>query len=147
MSGDVVLATRFGPESIPPARVAADLAARFGGRVTVLYVAAELDALAAAGGEAGVDAGLERERVMERVHDELRDFVASAFGDTPVNTRVVSGSVPDQVAAVAEELDAAFIVVGMHARSTLARLILGDTTQSILERANRPAVVVPLDPH
>jgi nucleotide-binding universal stress UspA family protein len=144
METEIVLATRFGATSADPARVAADLARRTGGRITVLYVATELEALALGASEAGVDPGVERQRVERRINHELRGFIDAYFPDVPVSVRIVEGDVADQVAGVSREIEAAYIVVGTRGRGPLARLILGDTTQSILHRAPCPVVVVPL---
>jgi nucleotide-binding universal stress UspA family protein len=114
MVPEIVLATRFGPSSAEPARVASELARRIGARITVLYVASELQALQVGGAEAGID---------------------------PV---IVEGDVADQVAGVARDVNATYIVVGTRGRGQLARLILGDTTQNILQRTPCPVLVVPL---
>ena len=144
MPNDVVLATRFGPESAEPARVARELARLTGGLVTIVYVATELGAVAAAAGEAGVRAGEERELQLENIRQELREFVAAHFADVNARARVMEGGVAESIASVAKEQDAAFLVVGTRGRSALARLVLGDTTQSILQHAPCPVVVVPL---
>jgi nucleotide-binding universal stress UspA family protein len=144
MATEIVLATRFGASSADPARVAADLARRIGGRVTVLYVATELEALELGAAEAGVDPAAERERIERRINHELREFIDTYFKDVPFAVRIVEGDVADCVAQVARETGAAYVVVGTRGRGQLARLILGDTTQSILQRTPCPVVVVPL---
>lgn len=144
MSTDIVLATRFGSESEEPARVAANLARMTGGRVTVVYVATELAAVTTAAGEAGVDPGEERDIQLEQIGAQLRDFVATHFADVNAGSRVVEGDVAEAIAAAAVEADAAFLVVGTHGHSSLRRLVLGDTTHSILQRTPCPVVVVPL---
>ena len=55
MRPEIVLATRFGPSSAEPARVAASLAHAIGAHITVLYVATELQALQVGGAEAAID--------------------------------------------------------------------------------------------
>ncbi|MEX1184059.1 MAG: universal stress protein [Gemmatimonadota bacterium] len=145
MSGEIVLATRFGPSSAAPAAVASRLADRFGAPITVVYVATELDALIVSGGEAGVDLHGERDRILERINDELVQFIAEHLHGRGASMRVVErGDVADGVTRAAEELGAAFLVVGTRGRGQLARLILGDTTQNILQHAPCPVVVVPL---
>ncbi|HEX6134330.1 MAG TPA: universal stress protein [Longimicrobiales bacterium] len=144
MSNDVVLATRFGGESAEPARVAENLARLTGGVVTIVYVATELGAVVAAAGEAGVRPADERELQLETIRRELREFVAKHFAGVDASARVVEGNVAEAIAAVAAELKAAFLVVGTRGRSALARLVLGDTTHSILQHAPCPVVVVPL---
>ena len=144
MSNDVVLATRFGAESEAPARVAANLAHMTGGRVTIVYVATELNAVTAAAGEAGVQPAEERQLQLEQIQQELREFSAEHFASVDAGTRVLEGDVAESISDVAAELGAAFLVVGTRGRSALSRLILGDTTHSILQHAPCPVVVVPL---
>jgi len=144
MSNDVVLATRFGAESEGPARVASQLARLTGGRVTIVYVASELNAVTAAAGEAGVQPVEERRVQLEEIQQELRDFVAEHFSAVAADARVLEGDVAESISDVAAELGAAFLVVGTRGRSALSRLILGDTTHSILQHAPCPVVVVPL---
>jgi nucleotide-binding universal stress UspA family protein len=144
---EIVLATRFGPSSAEPARVAARLAEQIGARVTVLYVASELEALELGAGESGVDPLAERERIERRINLELREFIDTFFTELPFSVRIVEGDVAEQVAHVATETGAAYVVVGTRGRGQLARLILGDTTQSILQRTPCPVVVVPLRDH
>lgn len=141
---DIVLATRFGPSSAEPARVAARLARQIGARIIVLYVATELQALQVGGAESGLDPATERERIDRRINDELREFIDTHLRDEPFDVRVVEGDVADCVSRVATEVGAAYIVVGTRGRGQLARLILGDTTQSILQRTPCPVIVVPL---
>ena len=144
MSNDIVLATRFGAESEAPARVAANLAGMTGGTVTIVYVASELAAVTAAAGEAGVQPAEERDLQLEKIRDQLRDFVDTHFAAVETESRVTEGDVAESIADVAAELNAAYLVVGTRGRSSLARLILGDTTHSILQHAPCPVVVVPL---
>jgi nucleotide-binding universal stress UspA family protein len=140
----VVLATRFGAESEGPARVASKLARLTGGRVTIVYVASELNAVTVAAGEAGVQPAEERRVQLEEIQQELRDFVAEHFSAMASDARVLEGDVAESISDVAAELGAAFLVVGTRGRSALSRLILGDTTHSILQHAPCPVVVVPL---
>jgi nucleotide-binding universal stress UspA family protein len=148
---DIVLATRFGPSSAEPARVASDLAHQLGSRIVVLYVATELQALHVGAAEAGIDPAAERERIDRRIHLELREFLDTYMKDIEFDVRIVEGDVAEQVAAVARDVGASYVVVGTRGRSQLARLILGDTTQSILQRTPCPVIVVPLrdtaEPH
>lgn len=139
----IVLATRFGPESEAPTAEARRLAQLLGGGLTVVYVATELTALSAAG-EAGIDPATHRTQQLERIREELRRFVAQHCEEMPVQVRVVEGDVAQSIAAAATELNAAYLVVGTRGRGALARLVLGDTTQSILQHAPCPVVVVPL---
>jgi nucleotide-binding universal stress UspA family protein len=144
MVPSIVLATRFGPSSAEPAAVAARLARQIGAHITVLYVATELEALELGAAEAGLDPGAERQRIRDRIDDELRSFIRANLDDLPFSVRIVEGDVAAEVAAAARDADAAYVVVGTRGRGQLMRLILGDTTQSILQRTPCPVIVVPL---
>jgi nucleotide-binding universal stress UspA family protein len=143
---EIVLATRFGTSSAEPARVAANLARQVGGHITVLYVATELEAVELGAAEAGIDPSAERARIEARIHAELKTFAAEYLAGLAVGVRVVEGHVAERVTQAAAELNADYIVVGTRGRGQLARLILGDTTHSILQHAPCPVVVVPLHP-
>lgn len=144
MAADIVLATRFGPSSAEPARVAAELARQIGARIVVLYVATELQALQVGGAEAGIDPATERARIDRRINDELRVFIDMHLKDERFDVRIVEGDVAEAIAAVATEVAASYIVVGTRGRGQLARLILGDTTHTILQRTPCPVIVVPI---
>lgn len=144
MSAQIVLASRYGEESAEPARIATRLARKFDGRLTIAYVATELQAAIAGAAEAGVDPAAERERQIEHMQLELGRFVSRHFANMHVEVRILEGDVADAIAGLASEINADFIVVGTRGRGGLRRLILGDTTQEILQRTPCPVVVVPL---
>lgn len=142
---EIVLATRLGTESAAPTQVARELARDLGAHVTLVYAATDLDALTKAGGEAGIDLAAERERVEREARAGLEAFAREYFPDQPdVALRIEHGDAADVVTRVAAEVNARLLVVGTRGRGTLARLVLGDTTQNILQRTPCPVVVVPL---
>lgn len=54
-----------------------------------------------------------------------------------------SGGLSDSICATAAELDADLIVMGTHARSGLAHLLVGSVTERTLRRAPCPVLAVP----
>jgi nucleotide-binding universal stress UspA family protein len=56
---------------------------------------------------------------------------------------VRAGDVASTILAVAKEEDATLLVTGTRARGTVGRALFGSTTQSILEQATIPVLVVP----
>lgn len=143
MNSEILLAVRIGPSSIVPARAAATLARSLGAHITVLHIAAELHPVDLAGAD-GLNIEEEQAHLLQEVEQELRTFIAEHLADVAADGRIVRGDVAEQVAAVAAEIDADYVVVGTHGRGALARLVLGDTTQSILQHTTRPVLVVPL---
>ncbi len=55
----------------------------------------------------------------------------------------VSGRVDDAILAYADEIDARLIVLGSRGRSSAGYALLGDVAHDILQRADRPVLVVP----
>lgn len=141
---EIVLAIRLGPESAEPTGVAIDLATRTGAHITVAYVATELQVAEFAAPATGMDPKEEHERLLVRAEAELAGFLAAHLADVPAEGRVLEGRVEERVTELARELDAGFIVVGTRGRGALARLVLGDTVQAILQRTPCPVIVVPL---
>jgi len=141
---EIVLAIRLGPASMAPTEIATQLAAQTDARITVAYVVAELQAVQLAAGQSGMDPAEERRRLLEGAEAELREFIAAHIREVPAVGRVLAGKVEDCLADVAREVNARFLVVGTRGRGALARLILGDTVQAILQRTPCPVIVVPL---
>lgn len=143
MNSTMLLAIRVGPASRGPTRVAVDLAQRIGARIVVLVVANELHPIDLTGAP-GLTLDEQQEGLVEEAGSTLREFMATHMQGVDASARVESGAVADVVARVATEIGAHYIVVGTRGRGTLARLILGDTTQAILQHAPCPVVVVPI---
>jgi nucleotide-binding universal stress UspA family protein len=140
----IVLAVRIGEASASPAATAAWLARELNASITLVHVASELEAVRVGAAEAGLDPSAERTRALERLRSDADEFVRRHLAGFEVEVRLVDGDVASQVTRVAAAPPADLIVVGTRGRSGLARLVLGDTTQSILQRAPCPVVVVPL---
>ncbi len=55
----------------------------------------------------------------------------------------VEGPVEDRLMEAARDRDADWIVVGLQGRTALATFLMGTTTRSVLELADRPVLIVP----
>ena len=55
----------------------------------------------------------------------------------------VAGAVEEQLVATARDHEADWIAVGLQGRTALATFLMGTTTRSVLELADRPVLVVP----
>jgi nucleotide-binding universal stress UspA family protein len=140
---NILLAIRIGEASMGPGRTAAWLARDLGGKVTVLYVAVELETVPAVSAGAGLDQEEVRQRIREEAHERADVLARHVLGDVPYEVVVGEGDVADEVAAVADRVGADLVVVGSQGRSAVRSVILGDTTRDILRRAHCPVVVVP----
>jgi nucleotide-binding universal stress UspA family protein len=138
----VIVALRIGEGSRAAVSAAAGLAERLGTELRLIYVADELEAVTELANAAGQT---EREARM-RMLDEIEERCRAELGDIyPGRGKLVvrEGNVAVEVARAAVELNAQLIVCGMKGRSALAKLVLGDATGAILERAPCPVVVIP----
>jgi nucleotide-binding universal stress UspA family protein len=84
------------------------------------------------------------ERLVAPIRAELED-VARAVRERDVDsaTMLLAGRPADEIVSAARRLDAAFVVVGTHARHGLARWALGSVAEAVMRRATMPVVTVP----
>lgn len=119
-----------------------------GSDALVLYVREPLEGLAAhleghpvLEDVRSIDAGSRdaAERLAEQGAEHARRAGLSA------EARVANSieSVADTIVRVADELDAALIVIGSRGRRALKSLVLGSVSHRVLHEARRPALVVP----
>lgn len=76
-----------------------------------------------------------------RTLDDLtRDLVARGIH---AESRLLEGDPAEQISRVAEETNAACIVIGSHGHTAFYELIVGSTTQRVMRLARCPVLVVP----
>lgn len=138
----IAVAIRIGAGSLPAVNAAVALSQRLGAELKLVYVSEELEAVEDLADAAGQSPEEVRRRmiaeILERCHEELGNPLPGG-----AELIVREGEVADGVTRAAVELGADLVVVGMKGRSTLAKLVLGDATGAILERAPCPVVVIP----
>lgn len=129
------------------ARHAAERAARVAGRtevdLTVLHVLAG-SAMHELRQWLGVSAPVAQQLQDEAGQrlDALTRELQAVLPEGRVSGRLTSGTPVAEVLRVADELDAALVVVGARGESFMRRLILGTTTDRVLRRSRRPVLVV-----
>ena len=138
----ILVAIRIGEGSLAAVNAAAKLASQIGAELRLLYVSEEMEAVEELARAAGQSAAEVRQRMLDEIQERCYIEIGRPF---PLGAQLVvrQGDVADQVTRTAVELGAELIVVGMKGRSTLAKLVLGDATGAILERAPCPVVVIP----
>jgi nucleotide-binding universal stress UspA family protein len=120
------------------ARYAADIAARFHARLTLVYVIPHLllppDAY-----------GL----TVEEIEDEHRTYAEGLLADEvaklsapglTVETQILFGSPAEAIAEAAQEGD--MVVVGSRGRGAVARVLLGSVSDRLVHISQRPVLVV-----
>lgn len=78
--------------------------------------------------------------VQQALHDAV-PYGATYAGDPAV--RVEAGDPADVILRVAGELNAELLVLGTRARTGLTRLLLGSTSLDVLQRTDRPVLLIP----
>jgi nucleotide-binding universal stress UspA family protein len=130
----------FSADSERALAAALSLARSTGGHVTLVTVVDPL--LSAGASAAGAD-----EALNEQTQQELRQLLdRAAPAVLPANLPAVSVRVGDaaaEILAQAAESNADVIVMGMRGIGGAQRLLLGSTSEHVLQHATIPVVVVP----
>jgi nucleotide-binding universal stress UspA family protein len=91
----------------------------------------------------GVVPVVDRERAREDAAAELARLVDAVVGDRADEVERVAPEGPAGQAILDHANDAELIVVGTHARGTLAEIVLGSVSHHVVRHARCPVVVVP----
>ncbi len=128
--------TDFSPGSEAALRVARSLAREHGSRLILQHVAA---CPVVVDGEvpAGFDVGSYRDAL-----EAARERIDGPDLKYPVETWFSRGSAPDEIVRVAKEVGCDLIVMGTHGRTGLARLLMGNTAESVAPEAHCPVIIV-----
>lgn len=91
------------------------------------------------------------DEAVERFDPELRSSIATVLEDRGVlwSVRALAGGPAQELARLADELDAAMIVVGTREpgiKGSLHEFFSGSVAAQLAHRQHRPIVVVPLNP-
>lgn len=91
--------------------------------------------------DGGMVTGPERAvEVASAADEQLRSWL-KACPDVDAVRHVVVGMPADEVLRVADEVDAAYLVVGTHGRSGLAHLLMGSVAENVMRHARIPVLV------
>lgn len=138
---EILCAVDFSRGSEATLEVAADLARRHGGALTLLHVR---EPPPAAGGRGFVPPpGPSEAEAVEigRSLDRWRAEAARRSGGE-VHTAVATGSPASEIVRLARERPFDAVVVGTHGRTGLGRLVLGSVAERVVREAPCPVVVV-----
>jgi len=143
--GRIVCAVDFSACSIAALGYALSLADGAQAHVTVVnvldWVALGLDPLVGATDLAGFGAGLER-AAREHLHRVVAGFTTRGL---EVAETVRSGKPHHEILRVAEEQHAELIVLGIHGKNPVDRMLFGSTAEPVVRRATCPVLTVRAD--
>lgn len=137
-------------DGLPDARSATDLAARLlpGSSAVVLYARQPLESVAAhLEGHPAVEAmqGLDAATLdaSERIAAEGADHARAAGLEADPRVSSTMSTASEAIVEVADEVDAALIVLGSRGRRGMRAALLGSTSTNVLHHARRPTLVIP----
>lgn len=84
---------------------------------------------------------------VDRAQDIAQQFIDRALDDyrpDDVRARGHIGDPADQILALADSIDARFVVLGGRKRSPTGKALFGSVTQSVILSADRPVVTIPV---
>jgi nucleotide-binding universal stress UspA family protein len=122
------------------ARMAADIAVRFGSKLTLAYV---IPRLLLPPDVYGLTLA-EVEREQRSFGDKLVGEAMAKLGDAgvEVDTVVLSGSPAESLAEAAAAPEVGLVVVGNRGRGSVARVLLGSVSDRLVHISPRPVLVV-----
>jgi nucleotide-binding universal stress UspA family protein len=137
----ILVPTDLSDPSMSAVRQAAALADRLGGRLVLTYVMEDrLPAMILAHTAETEQQLLERHR--ENARESLNAVAAELLAGLDVQCIVRQGVDHQEIVALAKEIDADLIVVGMHGHGFLVHALAGSTTERVLHHAPCPVLVV-----
>jgi nucleotide-binding universal stress UspA family protein len=140
---NIVSAVDFTVSSAVALRTALDLAQTSGGRVTMVHVLQNVPGRM-------VFSGHEAFGAIDEVHAEAasaaarlrREIPASATGH--VDSRVATGDPHRGILAIAAQVQADLIVMGVPPRGRIDEVLFGSTLRGVLRQATSPVLVLPV---
>lgn len=109
----------------------------------LVYVAVELASVPRLEATTGKDPEELRRRMISEIEERARDYLERYAPGRGTGVWVVEGDVAEQITDFARREGASYLVIGTEGRSALRQIILGSTSQKILQQAPCPVLVVP----
>lgn len=113
-------------------------------KADLLYVFEEVDSVADEAGDFYIEEVNRNLKEYQGLPDTI-DLVVEILEDAGVETAVhdVTGDPAPAILDIAEEFDAASIVLGSRRRSPVGKVLFGSVTQAVILDSDRPVTVVP----
>jgi nucleotide-binding universal stress UspA family protein len=126
--------------SLKAARMAADIALRFGARLTLLHVVPKLLLPPDVYGLTLAEVEKEHRAYAEKLLQKAVSFLAEPGVDT--SSTILYGSPAESIAEEAASEDVGLVVVGNRGHGAVARLFLGSVSDRIVHISPKPVLVV-----
>jgi len=142
---NILIALDFEAQTNKILSQAENLAQAFGAKIWLVHVVAPdpdfvgYDAGPQVVREQRADELRQEHRDLEKLVHEITKRVFSAVG------RLIQGHTGETLLQTANQTDSDLIVIGGHRHGWLYKMVIGSTTGALIDRANRPVLVVPMD--
>jgi len=138
--GTVLVATDLSPITGPLLSTAVQVGCR-DGVIVALHVYTPEDYL-----EVRRETGMAVDQYIANLRAEMRyQLEQLGLPPTAVRLEVAEGwSIPEQILAAADRLQAGLIVMGTHGRTGLRRALMGSVAEEVLRHSRRPVLIMPL---
>jgi len=136
----ILVAVDGSEPSLKAARMAADVAIRFGAKLTLVHVVPKLvlppDVYGLTIAEVEKEHRAYADKLLERAIALLQE------PGLEITTTVIYGSPPEAIAGEAAAADVGMIVVGSRGHGAVARMFLGSTSDRLIHISPKPVLVV-----
>lgn len=141
---NVLVPTDFSPHANEAVRTAADLAGRYGGTITLVYVYEPV--AQALPSEHMLYAPLQMRELFVIFEQRLASAKSDALaaGASRVETRLLVGPTAPEIVSFAEQGAFDLIVIGTRGRTGLNRLLMGSVAERVVRTAPCPVLTVHL---
>jgi nucleotide-binding universal stress UspA family protein len=155
--GKILYATDLSKNSVYAFRYATKMAEKFGADMIILHVIEPIPSMAKHYMKIYVDEAKWEEKIkyeqdlaIERIKKRLQEFCKQEAEEAPqclaqVSSILVRPGYPvEEILKAADEEECSIIVLGTHGKGFLKQTFLGSVARSVLDRAKRPVLIVPL---
>jgi nucleotide-binding universal stress UspA family protein len=125
--------------SLKAARLAAEIALRFGARLSLTYVVPRLLLPPDAYGLTIAEVEQEHQAYAGRLLAEATATLGES--GVEVDTQVLTGTPAEGLAEAAQAPDVGMVVVGSRGRGAVARMLLGSVTSRLVHISSKPVLV------
>jgi nucleotide-binding universal stress UspA family protein len=139
----IVCAVDFSDDSARALGYAASLGQHAGGRLTLLHAVEPMQVGYDPLGGVGFDIVGYEQALENSARAQLQKFVQPIATGCDTETIVTTGKAHREILGVATERHADLIVLGVHGRNALDRLVFGSTTEHVVRRATCAVLAVP----
>ena len=153
----ILYATDLSKNSVYAFRYATKIAEKYGAGIVILHVVEPIPSIAKHDMKIYVDESkweekmrYEQEVAIERIKKRLQEFCRQETQNAPqcfaqISSILVRPGYPvEEILKAADEEDCDMILLGTHGKGFLKQTFLGSVARSVLDRAKRPVLIVPL---